>query len=165
MLKAKYVKTSNLIALFERFHDTVIRKSKIRAEKDVVFLVIPSKKCNGWVKINGWVKSAEEHAHEINITPDRIPLGFDSVASTIIHEMVHIRNYDSGVPDCDERTQFHSEAFREMAKKMGLEVAFNPRHGYSDTTPGPRLHRLIEDFKSNEKNKKVIQEWFTSCRM
>jgi hypothetical protein len=54
---------------------------------------------------------------------------------TLLHEMVHLRNHQVGLGDCDTRNHYHNRHFRDVAVLFGLrclERQANRGYGYTE---------------------------------
>ncbi len=81
---------------------------------------------------------------EIFIAADHAEMDPLEVCHTVLHAMVHLRNAQKGVSDCNHNG-YHNKAFKREAERRGLRVGpWNRRRGYSHTTLAPQTCRLLE---------------------
>lgn len=94
----------------------------------------------------------ERGAVEINIGAGTLDRDIVNVICTMIHEMTHYYNWCHGVKDCSRGNSYHSKKFRLEAEKHGLVIDYDPRIGWSITSPSDELiewciDNELEDFR------------------
>lgn len=97
--------------------------------------------------------------HEIVVTAEHLFEDPYKVLGTVVHEAVHLFNYDIGEKDHSKGGR-HNEIFKDQALLWGLEVS-NPidSKGYAYTAPSPELRKLLETkFKPNESVFRIFKE-------
>lgn len=72
--------------------------------------------------------------YEINICAEHIARSFVDVVETLLHEMVHLYNLQSGVQDTSRGGFYHNQKFADAARKHGLDVKKTANYGYSNTS-------------------------------
>ncbi len=77
--------------------------------------------------------------HEINIGAGTLARPIEEVAATLLHEMVHYWNCESGVQDCSRGGTYHNRRFKEAAESHGLTVQHSEKYGWSHTAPSDDL--------------------------
>ena len=77
--------------------------------------------------------------HEINIGAGTLARPIEEVAATLLHEMVHYWNYESGVQDCSRGGTYHNRRFKDAAEAHGLIVEHSDKYGWSRTEPADAL--------------------------
>ena len=77
--------------------------------------------------------------HEINIGAGTLARPIEEVAATLLHEMVHYFNYETGIKDCSRGNTYHNRRFKEAAEARGLLVLHSDKYGWSHTAPGDAL--------------------------
>lgn len=76
----------------------------------------------GWVSVaKVWHEEKGGEFRELNISAEYLQRGFDDVACTLLHEMVHIFNMMNGVQDTARRGIRHNQKFAEAGAAHGLE--------------------------------------------
>lgn len=141
-----------LIAEFERaydfFNDRFLGGS---LRRDVVIAVErPHRRRSGYFCASQWRRGDVVLGH-LAICTNVLGQGADEALAVLLHEMVHQRNHQVGLDDCDARTQYHNSHFRDVATVFGLECAKrSPRVGYGMTTLAPRAIEAIRDFHPDE---------------
>lgn len=81
--------------------------------------------------------------HEINIGAGTLARPIEEVAATLLHEMVHYFNHESGVQDCSRGNTYHNKRFKVAAEAHGLNVEHSEKYGWSHTSPSDALLDLI----------------------
>lgn len=92
-----------------------------------------------------WVQNGTPR-HEITIAANW--LGKRTVAETIItlmHEMVHLYNYQNGIKDVSRGGHYHNKNFKKSAEEHGLIIECCPRIGWSATTASPDTLKWIAE--------------------
>lgn len=141
-----------LIAEFERAYDFFnARFLGGTLRRDVVIAVEgPHRRHVGYFSASQWRKGDIVLGH-LAICTNALGQGADAALAVLLHEMVHQRNHQVGLDDCDTRTQYHNSHFRDVATVFGLECAKrSPRVGYAMTTLAPRAVEAIRDFHPDE---------------
>ncbi len=82
---------------------------------------------------------------ELNIGAGTLSRPIENVVSTMLHEMVHIYNLMHGIQDCSRGNTYHNKRFKEKAESVGLVIAYDPRIGWSLTSPSERLIDYVID--------------------
>lgn len=85
---------------------------------------------------------------------DFIKLEFNEILGTLLHEMIHIMNFQRGISDVTIN-QYHNKHFLEYALKVGFVVIKHKTQGWSITTTiYPR--NVVECFHVKKPNKDSI---------
>lgn len=101
-------------------------------------------------KAYGWFTTGKiwsSQKHEITITAEHLDRGILNIASTLLHEMVHLSNWSRGIEDCSRNGTYHNKFFCEEANRIGLNTKHNRIYGYSETIPTAKLVEKIEGLK------------------
>ena len=76
---------------------------------------------------------------------------------TLLHEMVHLRNFAVGLNDCS-RSQYHNRHFRDAAILAGPDcLCWTRSRGYGHTQLGDRSRTGVETFQPLKKD--AFQSW------
>lgn len=92
----------------------------------------------------------ESGYYEINITAEYTGRPFDNVASTMLHEMVHLYNIKHNIKDTSRNGTFHNKKFAESAISHGLTVTQTEKYGYSRTDLNENGKKAVDTFKSGD---------------
>lgn len=104
----------------------------------------------GWFCGGAWKgEGKDETLPEINICAEHLARPINDIMSTLIHEMVHLDNFASGISDCNAN-QYHNKKFKVAAEKIGFTVEKLPKYGYARTHLTPELEKLIKQAKPSE---------------
>lgn len=96
----------------------------------------------GWcTNYAAWVND-EERYFEINLCADWLNRSPEELCSTLIHEMVHLKNVVNGIKDCNGK--YHNAKFKSAAENIGLIVE-KTTYGYSKTILNDEHREFIEE--------------------
>lgn len=96
-------------------------------------------------------RSGERVLGHIAISTTTLGRGSATVLQVLLHEMVHLRNHQVSIEDCDPRTQYHNQHFRDVARIAGLECRVrDPRYGYGATELAERGREALRELRPNE---------------
>lgn len=84
-----------------------------------------------------------EDRHELNISADYLNRPIENTVATLIHEMTHLLNLQRGIQDCSRGGSYHNKRFKEEAEKHLIHIDYDPRIGYSVTSPTEELIEYI----------------------
>lgn len=82
-------------------------------------------------------------SHEINIGAGTLARPIEEVVATLLHEMVHYYNYETGVQDCSRGNTYHNRRFKEAAESRGLIVTRSEKYGWAHTAPADDLLEFV----------------------
>ena len=77
--------------------------------------------------------------HELNLGAGTLARPIENVAATLLHEMVHLYCYESGIKDTSRGFTYHNKRFKVAAESHGLIVAHHEKYGWSITSPSDAL--------------------------
>lgn len=106
-------------------------------------------KSNETIDVNS-KEFTENGYYEINITAEYTGRPFDNVASTMLHEMVHLYNIKHGIKDTSRNGTFHNKKFAESAISHGLTAEQTEKYGFSHTELNEKGKKAVDTFKSGE---------------
>lgn len=76
----------------------------------------------GWITLQKvWHEEKGGAFRELNISADALNRGFIDVSTTLLHEMVHVRNIMDGVQDTARRGIRHNQKFADTGAAHGME--------------------------------------------
>ena len=113
----------------------------------------------GSFKAEGWHTKEGQPVHEIIVSSEHLFEDPYKILGTMTHEAVHLFNRDCGETDCNKAGR-HTEVFKEVALKWGLEVEDpTDSKGFAYTHTSPELQKLLETkFKPNETVFRIFKE-------
>lgn len=103
----------------------------------------------GWHQQGVWRNGAPDTdaLSELTIVAEALTRPPEEVVETLVHEMVHHCNAVQKVRDCSSN-QYHNKKFKELAERVGLQVADkDEKRGYAFTSLSPELRERIEGLK------------------
>jgi hypothetical protein len=76
---------------------------------------------------------------EVLVSGEGLDRGAPAVLATVLHEAAHGLATTRGIKDTSRQGRWHNQRYRTLARELGLEVAFDQRTGWSQTTLGDQL--------------------------
>ena len=93
-----------------------------------------------------WSKGLEgERRHALNIGAGTLSRDIIEVTVTLLHEMVHLYNLQTGVKDVSRGGAYHNKQFRFAAEAVGLIPTYDPRIGWSHCEASEKLVDFVAD--------------------
>lgn len=138
-LKPVVDRLEDLFAKFnERFYNGELQKPIITVSPDT------AGGSYGWCTcFKAWTnESKNEGYYEINITAEYLNRPIRQVCGTLLHEMVHLWNLQTGIKDTSRGNSYHNKKFKTEAEKRGLIIDHDPKYGWTLTS----LNQEAEDF-------------------
>jgi predicted SprT family Zn-dependent metalloprotease len=140
--------TEKLNRAFDHFNNELFSGSLPRP----IFKMIRKKNGRGhfsrkrWVELdekrNGIVNLDSEFCDEISLNPDLFIARTDEdILSTLVHEMVHQRQYEEGSPG---KNGYHNKEWAEMMKDVGLYPSRTGEFGGKEVGPSCS-HYIVEN--------------------
>jgi hypothetical protein len=80
-----------------------------------------------------WQVNGTGH-HEVLIGAEGLARGPDDVLTTLLHEAAHGLANARGIQDTSRQGRYHNHRYATLAAELGLDVARDPRIGWSLTT-------------------------------
>lgn len=90
-----------------------------------------------------WHKANGDERHELNIDAGTLDRPIEDVTATLLHEMIHLYHLQNGVKDCSRGGTYHNKKFKVTAEACDLKIDYDPRIGWSITSPTEKLIELI----------------------
>lgn len=147
-------KLESLFSKFnEKFYGGELQKPVITVSPDT------TKGAYGWCTAwKAWGKAKEEDEetkddegyYEINICAEYLSRPFEDVAATLLHEMVHLYNLQTGIQDTSRSGTYHNKKFKDTAEQYGLIVDSSGKYGFSST----KLNEEAKSFMASLSDKK-----------
>lgn len=99
--------------------------------------------CTSW---KAW-KEDEEHDgyYEINLCSEHLNRPFEETCSTLLHEMVHLWNLQTGVQDTSRGGTYHNKKFKVVAEERGLIIDQHPKYGWTITSLNGQAAEFIKN--------------------
>lgn len=104
--------------------------------------------CTGW---KAWQDGAKEGGYyEINLCAEYLNRPFEETCSTLIHEMVHLKNLQDGVQDTSRSGLYHNQKFKSVAEATGaLAVEKGSKYGWHITKLSPEGEAFVKSLGKN----------------
>lgn len=104
--------------------------------------------CTGW---KAWQDGAKEGGYyEINLCAEYLNRPFEETCSTLIHEMVHLKNLQDGVQDTSRSGLYHNQKFKSVAEATGaLTVEKGSKYGWHITKLSPEGEAFVKSLGKN----------------
>lgn len=90
-----------------------------------------------------WHKNNGEWRHELNVDAGTLDRPIEEVTATLLHEMVHLFHLQNDIQDCSRGGTYHNKKFKLTAEMCDLQIDFDPRIGWSITSPTEALINFI----------------------
>lgn len=104
-----------------------------------------------WDKSGGQEKYAMDDGgngyYEINICAEYLDRPFEEICDTLLHEMAHLYNKQSGVQDTCRSGLYHNKQFKRVAEEHGLVVSKDITYGFNTTHLDDKAVRFIASMK------------------
>ena len=129
--------------------------------KNVVVSLEPSRSSVAGYFCSRFWRSGDTSIDHIAVSPALLGDGPDPVMAVLLHEIVHLRNDQVDIPDCNTNDQYHNRTFRDVAAIVGLECPERDRKaGYSKTVLTDRARKAIKALRFDDE----IFRWTTGGR-
>ncbi len=133
------VKTSRTAGYLEKIYRQ-LNEDFFAGELETPIITIQSTpRAYGHVTCGRVWKSKDTDCYELNMGAGTLSRPIENVVATMLHEMVHIYNLMHDIKDCSRGGVYHNKRFKEKAESVGLVIEYDPRIGWSITSPSERL--------------------------
>ena len=101
-----------------------------------------------WARTDG-----QKGSHEIQVSAESLARPATEIAATVLHELVHAKNCDSGITDCSNGGTYHNAKFKATAEQYGLQCLEKTSiNGHGLTALSPVMEaRIIAELQPNDK--------------
>ena len=102
------------------------------------------KRSHAWYWPDKWTDAKENARAELNVCAEDLRMGPEKTLLALVHEMVHQRAHEAGVPDTSQEGRYHNRRFKALAEEAGLWVPPGPpdkKIGYGGVEWGPNGSR------------------------
>lgn len=111
--------------------------------------------CTGW-KAWGVMGEQTDGYYEINVCAEYLCRPFEQVCETLLHEMVHLYDIQTGVKDTSRGGTYHNRNFKKAAEEHGLVCAHDEKYGWAKTSLNDDARQLIDS---------MTEKSFELCRI
>ena len=104
--------------------------------------------CTGW---KAWQDGTKEGGYyEINLCAEHLNRPFEETCSTLIHEMVHLKNLQDGVQDTSRSGLYHNKKFKSVTEETGaLIVEKGEKYDWHITKLSPDGEAFVKGLGKN----------------
>ncbi|MEY8748959.1 SprT-like domain-containing protein [Alkalicoccobacillus gibsonii] len=103
----------------------------------------------GWCSVDAIWKGEDVEYHEIGMASEHIDRPFLEVATTLLHEMVHLHNALNGIKDTSRGYTYHNKRFKTQCEKFGMVFTMDKPHdkyGWFNPSLSATTVALIENY-------------------
>ena len=138
------IKTSRAAGYLEKMF-RILNNYYFNGEIEEPIITMQSTPCAyGHVTVaKAWHKANGDERHELNIDAGTLDRPIEDVTATLLHEMIHLYHLQNGVKDCSRGGTYHNKKFKVTAEACDLKIDYDPRIGWSITSPTEKLIELI----------------------
>ena len=113
--------------------------------EEPIITIQSSPRAYGHVTVaKSWAKGTDgDRRHELNLGAGTLGRPVENVVATMLHEMVHLYNIQTGVKDTSRGGMYHNKRFRDTAETVDLQVGYHPAYGWTITEPTEPLIDFI----------------------
>ena len=137
------VKTSRTAGYLEKMFRALNDRYFEGKLEEPIITIQSTPKAYGHVTVGKTWQRGQEQRHELNIGAGTLDRPIENIVATLLHEMVHLWNIQTGVKDCSREGIYHNKKFRDAAVKRDLDIGYDSRIGWSLTSPTPELCDFI----------------------
>lgn len=110
-----------------------VRRNHPEVPTNIVFALASGRSRGG--AIHGhFAPESWKTGHEILFGGESLERGAVPTFGTLVHELAHAVAHETGVRDTSNGNRYHNKKFKEIAEKLGIEVAQAPTIGWSVTS-------------------------------
>lgn len=138
------IKTSRTAGYLEKLFRTLNTRYFGGTIEEPVITIQSTPRAYGHVTVSRtWRKGNDELRRELNIAAGTLDRPIEEIVATLLHEMVHLMNLQNGVQDCSRGGTYHNKQFKVAAEACDLRIDYDPRIGWSVTSPTEALIDFI----------------------
>ena len=137
---------SEVIGFLERAYEALNKHYYGNTLPRVVINVAQARGCYGYFTTSKVWKDLNDTYFEISITPDYgLARDIYSVIATLQHECCHCYAATRNPPIKEMSNHYHhNKRFRDLAEARDLIIGYEPKIGYSITSPSPQLIEFVD---------------------
>ena len=138
------IKTSRTAGYLEKLFRTLNERYFDNTIEEPIITIQSAPRAYGHVTVaKAWRKGNGDLRHELNIAAGTLDRPIEEIVATLLHEMVHLINLQNGVKDCSRGGTYHNRKFKAAAEACDLRIDYDPRIGWSVTSPTEALIDFI----------------------
>ena len=122
------IKTSRTAGYLEKIFRALNAHYFDGAIEEPVITIQSTPRAYGHVTVaKAWQRADGGARHELNIGAGTLDRPIENVTATVLHEMVHLYNIQTGVQDTSRGGTYHNKRFREAAEARDLHISYDKR--------------------------------------
>lgn len=138
------IKTSRTAGYLEKLFRTLNERYFDNTIEEPIITIQSTPRAYGHITVaKAWRKGNGDLRHELNIAAGTLDRPIAEIVATLLHEMVHLINLQNGVKDCSRGGTYHNRKFKAAAEACDLRIDYDPRIGWSVTSPTEALIDFI----------------------
>ena len=138
------IKTSRTAGYLEKLFRTLNERYFDNSIEEPIITIQSTPRAYGHITVaKAWRKGNGDLRHELNIAAGTLDRPIEEIVATVLHEMVHLANLQAGVRDCSRSGTYHNKRFKTTAEACDLRIEYDPRIGWSVTSPTEALIDFI----------------------
>lgn len=138
------IKTSRTAGYLEKLFRTLNERYFDNTIEEPIITIQSTPRAYGHITVaKAWRKGNGDLRHELNIAAGTLDRPIEEIVATLLHEMVHLINLQNGVKDCSRGGTYHNRKFKAAAEACDLRIDYDPRIGWSITSPTEALIDFI----------------------
>ena len=138
------IKTSRTAGYLEKIFRALNEHYFSGVIEEPVITIQSTPRAYGHVTVaKSWQRADGGQRHELNIGAGTLDRPIENVTATVLHEMVHLYNLQTGVQDTSRGGAYHNKKFRDAAEARDLHISYDSRIGWSITEPTDALIEFI----------------------
>ena len=138
------IKTSRTAGYLEKIFRALNEHYFSGVIEEPVITIQSTPRAYGHVTVaKAWQRADGGQRHELNIGAGTLDRPIENVTATVLHEMVHLYNLQTGVQDPSRGGAYHNKKFRDAAEARDLHISYDSRIGWSITEPTDALIEFI----------------------
>ncbi len=138
------IKTSRTAGYLEKLFRTLNERYFDNTIEEPIITIQSTPRAYGHITVaKAWRKGNGDLRHELNIAAGTLDRPIEEIVATLLHEMVHLINLQNGVKDCSRGGTYHNRKFKAAAEACDLRIDYDPRIGWSVTSPTEALIDFI----------------------
>jgi hypothetical protein len=96
--------------------------------------------CTSW---KAWKDNDNNGYYEINISCDYLDRNINEIATTLLHEMIHLFCVENCIKDTSRSGTYHNKKYKENAESHGLIVECDAKRGWTKTTLNEDMRKYV----------------------
>ena len=96
--------------------------------------------------------NTKDEKYEINISGSALKIGLRQIATTMLHEMVHLHCATNGIKDTSNNYVYHNKKFKEQAELHGLIVTEEKTIGWSNSVLRDDIWDALDQYDIDEES-------------